>query len=329
MPRGKGLATLLPALAALVGLAVGCAAQSPTEATSRPAARSAGALSIPSIAPSISGAPVASSAPIAGGTKLPPRSTTPGKIACETLDCDLASEVCCVDEGVGRCVARTGAKGEQACGAKATSRDCDEALDCRAGETCCRRLDCSGGGSPCVDPGSADACVTRATCAPTEQCFAGDRACLPLSICPNGPCEEGHCPAPRPALACGAAKCAPGQSCCWDPVTRDGTCDCDGSTAGIGTRKLAVFSCESPGDCGGGYGCFSSTGIPSAPSFHCGMVATSCTRVVDGPYLCDQVADCPPLVVGDTSTGALSTLGPVGCRHDPTDPASVKRCVYP
>lgn len=326
MPRRKGPLTRLTGHLAILQLAVGCAAQSPTEATSRPTLTSAVAVPSVSVEPSTSA--VASSPPIAGVRKLPPRSATPGKIACETVDCDLASEVCCVDKGVGRCVARTGAGDAPACGAGASLRDCDEAADCGKGEACCRRLDCSGGGSPCVDPDSEDACATNATCTPAAQCFSGDRACLPQSSCANGPCEEGHCPAPRPALACGAAKCAPGQTCCWDPVTHEGSCDCAGSTAGT-SGQLAVFACESPSDCGGGRGCFSSTGLPASPSYHCGVVATSCTRVVDGPYLCDKLADCPPLVVGDTSTGALSTLGPVGCRHEPADPPTVKRCVYP
>lgn len=132
-----------------------------------------------------------------------------------------------------------------------------------------------------------------------------------------------------PSLACGDATCAPGKKCCWDPIAHKGSCGCDESAAGPGFGHLAVFACERPSDCGGGYGCFSSTGVPNYQSYTCGRVETSCTRVVDSPYLCDVVANCPPLIVGDTSTGALTSVGPNGCRHDPADPPSVKRCTYP
>jgi hypothetical protein len=93
-------------------------------------------------------------------------------------------------------------------------------------------------------------------------------------------------------------------------------------------QPRAVYSCERPSDCGKGYGCFSGTGFPYFETYSCREVETSCTRVVDSPYLCDKLADCPPRVVGDTSTAQLTTEKPISCTHDASDPPSVKRCVY-
>lgn len=304
----------------LLGSLAACAAPPPTEPTAHPV-ETAIASSVSSAASAPSAAP---SAPV---VERPIRTSTPGKIACGSVDCDLGTEVCCADAGTGRCVAKTASPTAEACGPKEAELRCDEGADCARGEACCRRVHCGPDQSPCVDPDADDACTSYASCVPSSQCYSGDLACLPHSTCSNGPCEGDRCPAAAAALPCGGVQCAPHKTCCWDPVAGKGTCECSETAPPAG--RLAVFACESPSGCGAGYGCFNSSGTPDFRVFHCGQVATSCTRVVDGPYLCEKLADCPPLVVGDTSTGALSTLKATGCRHDAEDPPTVKRCVYP
>ena len=85
----------------------------------------------------------------------------------------------------------------------------------------------------------------------------------------------------------------------------------------------SIFACQRPIDCGPGYGCFSRTGLADFAHFECGSIEHSCTRLVDFPYLCDKLRDCPPLPRAD---GAV--YEPKACSHDAADPAGVKTCVY-
>lgn len=272
------------------------------------------------LAASASAAPGASaSASPVPPPKRPPRSETPGKIQCETVDCDLAREICCVslETGAGRCLLRSVAPGANPCGLAATERRCDEAADCGASQACCAERDCSADRSPCMPPG-AEGCTDRWSCKPAEQCAPMDQVCLPGSSCAHGACTDGTCPTLAPGFACGQTKCKSGERCCWDPKARKGTCNCnpDGVSAG------SIYDCQRPGDCGPGYGCYSSLGLSDFQHYHCGIIDQSCTRLVDAPYLCDRLRDCPPLVRGD------AVYEPKSCAHDPSDPPGVKRCVY-
>lgn len=220
----------------------------------------------PQPAPLQPAAPVPS--PSLGLWRPPPplldrRSSTPGKIQCETLNCDLATEVCCHDDSkhLARCVPKGGPA--PLCGPREQLRACDESSDCSGGARCCRE-----------DHTGADGCEMgeRWVCNPSGCGQSGDPSaelCLPGSTCARGACREnetrsylqGLCPADTPPMACGAKRCAAGEFCCWTSIPRRGTCvkntdDCPMSYEQGHSRKL--FFCQSPADCATGE-CFNTS----------------------------------------------------------------------
>src|SRR5690606_6616166 len=168
--------------------------------------------------------PSASSSASAEETRapLPVRSSTPGKIQCETVDCDLATEVCCYDEAKGRarCVPNTGAAPR--CAPAEQERTCDESSDCGAGARCCRTEDADADCSNRRERWLCNPGGCGQTGDPTEE------LCLPGSACARGACREGTvrtslqglCPPDTPSMACGAKQCAAGEVCCWNSKMR-------------------------------------------------------------------------------------------------------------
>ncbi|MEZ4372885.1 MAG: hypothetical protein R3B07_18820 [Polyangiaceae bacterium] len=91
----------------------------------------------------------------------------------------------------------------------------------------------------------------------------------------------GICYAPPRALTCGATRCAAGDGCCFDPVSRRVSCvgasTCD--------ESALVFACVSSADCGPHLCCHSVVGS------YC---AASCPgeRGSYGEVLCRADSDC-------------------------------------
>lgn len=266
---------------------------------------------------------------------LPVRSATPGKVQCETVDCDLATEVCCVDEAamIGRCVPKGSAEAA-ACKPDELSRACDEAADCGANGHCCHEIS------------RDDECLAseRWACDPAGCSGGGDPSselCLPGSSCTRGACRateategwprEGLCPADFPPVACGSKTCAPGEACCWDSKGKKGSCvkdgeGCDPDYARGAGKKL--FSCRSPKDCGPNGECFASTGNAMLHEYACGTSRCNPMIGILGPYLCDKRDDCAPSITVIASETTDATYQLTGCGPDPEYPPGVKVCHY-
>ena len=308
------------------------AAPPPASGGAVPTGSAATAVPAPSGGLETSGGTAASVPP--AETEAVDRSTTPGKIQCETLDCDLATEVCCVDGGLGACVPRPTTADERPCGVgpQIEQRECDERADCAGEETCCRALlfrpDCS---SRVMRWSCAAACGSSGPWS--------DEVCLRDSTCKNGPCiaksdlvgwpNEGFCPLDTPALACGQATCKPGEKCCWDAMAGKGSCTADGSCYPPpgGPRFFELFACERPGDCVAGFDCFTSTGLELVHEYRCGHAACSYTMAIDGPFLCSELADCP-VMRRESDGGQARVLRPLSCKHESAFPPGVKVCGY-
>jgi hypothetical protein len=112
--------------------------------------------------------------------RLPKVSTSPGKIECATVECDLRTELCCQDHDTGRCVSLDDKAG---CGSKNVLwKRCDESADCGKGEVCCYspRPDpetiaenlCRKGG--CVDP-DMEICLAGGRCRNGQRCRLLDK----------------------------------------------------------------------------------------------------------------------------------------------------------
>ena len=255
-----------------------------------------------------------SAQPKAARAPLAPRATTPGKIQCETVDCDLATEVCCVSDPqqagqglVGSCVPKPAPNAEGATpwvcptNTLVTERSCDEASDCSAGKRCCtapydesnlKRESCE---SQC----GGERCLAGSTCGNGNVCDAKDGA------------RAGECPLAIKPPQCGKAACKLGQRCCWDGESKTGRCaeDC--------AEGAAWFECTRPEHCAQSYTCNT---WPGVTQYRCGGSG------FQGGVLCNSVKDCPK---------HLSALGfhpgaPVAKSCEPSKelPPGVKGCVY-
>jgi hypothetical protein len=263
---------------------------------------------------------------------LPIRSTTPGKIQCETLDCDLATEVCCFDESKkrARCVPNDGPS--PLCDPDEQERACDESSDCTGGARCCREFRAG------EDCGPSE----RWACHPLGCGRTGDPSnelCLPGSACAQGACREsgtrsdrqGLCPADTPPMACGSKRCAAGEFCCWTSKLRRGSCvksadDCPyGVTDPSHSRKL--FFCQSPADCPSKE-CFNATAIYFDQSFECGVSKCNVMSNFLGPRLCRSDADCPQEVELSAGEMSVRTHYFTDCSADKDYPPGVKVCHY-
>ncbi|MBI5534386.1 MAG: hypothetical protein HY898_16805 [Deltaproteobacteria bacterium] len=312
-----------------------------------PIERSAGSVNAPSAsaapsaAPSASPPTSASAAASAGPPAAPLRTTTPGKIQCETVDCDLATEICCVDVTEGRCLAKSKAVGPSPC-LKGTflpaevskrmiqERRCDESADCRSGERCCEFAE--------YDDTCQPSTAARWRCA--TKCPSGrehsDEVCLRGSSCATGPCVvapgvaesplQGYCPGFTPELACGQSTCKGGDVCCWDPKAHTGRCAKPGT---CNTKvETSEFACERPSDCGARFDCYNTTGMHGVEEYGCHQYRCSVNKLFAGPFLCDSAADCPVIVRHSGPTSSIKAYAPVRCRRSAEDPAGVKVCEY-
>lgn len=268
------------------------------------------------VAPSAS---AAASAVVAPPARLAVRASTPGVVQCENIDCNAASEVCCVlptadGKYVGHCAAKPNGDVTQSpccdpnnphfCGSArgvTIDRRCDEATDCGSNQRCCS-----------FGAGEGDLI--------TESCgdFCLEERCLPGSTCANGNrcgadpgALAGLCPLQIKPAKCGATTCAMGEACCWDATQGKGRCsvDCQGG---------ATFACTSPEQCAP-YQCNTWASL-DAERYVCGGEG-----FIAG-VLCRTLADCP------TNISALGYGPPApratACVHAKEHPPGVKSCVY-
>lgn len=270
---------------------------------------------------------VASAAPSAKPPVTHTAGTTPGLVRCGKVDCKLGSEVCCMDgDEIGACVpAGAGAK----CAEGTLERRCDESADCKPDELC--RLEktlAEGCGGP-----ERWACAPRR--APNGAPTTGE-VCLSGGTCSTGACKTygdpasatGECPAETPPQACGPLRCKAGEACCWNGKTRTGACvaadaECDsGDTSPDAVSSL--YACERASECEPGLACYSNLGNPMLEIFQCRPSRCSATTLIDGPFLCDTKADCPPDVADAIGGSYMLT----GCLPDNARPPGVKTCQY-
>ncbi len=150
---------------------------------------SAATTSIPSATAAPSAKPTAS-APVADLPLLAQASASPGKIRCATVECDLATELCCEawgkDHRVGTCLAKAGFKG---CPAKTTQvNQCDEPADCDKGKTCCYR--------PALPESLAETvCMDKCEDPDIEHCLPGGKCSKPGFKCKTSKKDDawGYC----------------------------------------------------------------------------------------------------------------------------------------
>lgn len=239
--------------------------------------------------------------------KIGVSSTTPGAIACNTVSCDLASQMCCLNitDGVGRCLAKEGAF----CRAGDIHAHCDENADCAGGQVCCPYWGCSGG------------CPPEHICQQAP-CDYGNEVCLPGGACRRGfrcVTDEtgmaGACQWENIGARCGGKRCSGDTPvCCWNAETKKG--ECVASSCPSESNRL---TCSGPADCGGS-ACvaYHFIGQPETEPDQ-GYVCGPLSHVVNS-VLCSSMKDCfqhPP-------TGAP----PLRCAHTAELPPGVKKCVY-
>lgn len=319
---------------AVLGVAACSAPSQAPEVTTLDVATSA-VVPSSSVAPPVGASAAPTAVTVATPTaSLPVRSATPGKVQCETVDCDLATELCCLDEssGKGRCVPKS-PPGGAACGPGEQVRACDEGGDCGATGHCCRsqRRD--------------DDCAATETWSCEASCGSSgeptDELCLPGSSCARGSCQaskdiagwprQGACPADGPPIACGATTCAPGEACCWSSKTKKGRCLKSGEDCSPDyekNRPAHLFRCRSSADCSGDQECFSSTGNMLSHEFSCGTVRCNPMIGILGPYLCKTKSDCAPSITVIASETTDATYNLTGCSQDPDYPPGIKVCKY-
>lgn len=131
-----------------------------------------------------------------------------------------------------------------------------------------------------------------------------------------------------PSLACGPLRCKAGQACCWNKKTQTGECVasdavCDAHDASI-EGGSSLYACERGSECEPGFACYSNLGTPMIEDFQCRPQRCSATTMIDGPFLCETKADCPPDVAD--ASGASHKL--TGCLPDTARPPGVKTCQY-
>lgn len=236
----------------------------------------------------------------------------PGVVACETVECNAKTEVCCADtkHHTGRCVPAPPASDTNPCADAEAPWRCDENADCGGGQTCCESYACS------------DGCPTERVCETglcsatnTEVCVQGAACRAGFSCFVDKGAKAGDCRLAPHTTPCGAKACAAGEACCWNKTAKQATCaeECDDVEGVVG------LNCVSPGQCGG-YACadFFVPGRPGGTSVGCMAASFAGDRA--SVILCRSVADCPRHL-GDL---------PTACRESYPDlPHGVKQCVYP
>ena len=110
---------------------------------------------------------------------LPIVATSPGKIDCETVECDARSEICCELYGspVRKCVAKSDPAG--CATVEALWKSCDELADCGDSEVCCyvARPDPSSTAmqvcrKKSCNPEESEACLPGGKCSGKKRCEA-------------------------------------------------------------------------------------------------------------------------------------------------------------
>lgn len=259
-------------------------------------------------------APTSQSAIAPDASALPPvPSTTPGKILCGALECDLRTQVCCESRDRAECVPKSSDPNKYACGDNedAVERHCDETPDCPKGQGCCASWGCSGG-CPQVDEceavpcrhGPLETCLPGGTCSPGFRCMVqeGNRT--------------GTCAYTNAGVACGASHRCSGATpaCCWNTKTRTGTCaaNCPGGD----NEDLMELHCLSSDDCGG-YPCANLTvGSNGVVFCNSGYYVPDQSSLV----FCRKLSDCPKMNMAGK---------PKACRPDRHYPGNAKVCIYP
>ncbi len=303
-------ALLIVAVSAAVAGFVACGTK-PTEQAVAPIAP---VVAVPTAQPSVTASASAEPTPPA---KLPIRSSTPGKVECDNVDCDLATEVCCVlplPEGgtIGKCVAKPeGAafatnpccKGDASyCGNSGMTieRRCDEASDCPDGQRCCAwgALEGDLERDTCDTKCFAERCLSGGTCSSGNRCVAGEDALA------------GQCNLRIKPPKCGSATCGAAEVCCWNADEKRAHCaeNCE--------EGEDVFACTGPDQC-----------VPYQCNTYTGPARYQCGG--DGfmaAVLCQTIKDCP------TQLNSLG-MGPNSptvraCKPDPKLPAGLKWCDY-
>jgi hypothetical protein len=238
---------------------------------------------------------------------------TPGKIQCETLDCDLATEVCCVTnpeskDRMAQCVPKPqmteNGQLPWVCGTDGLTveRSCDEQADCGSGKRCC---------TPLYDESELKREYCGAECG-GERCLAG-------STCTNGnPCATqeaergGECPLALKPPTCGSAVCKLGERCCWNGEDQQGRCAKD-----CGEDARVWFECTHPDQCAPGYACNT---WPGVMQYRCGGAG------FQGGVMCRTLKDCPKhLSALGTNPGAPVARS---CVHTALLPPGSKECLY-
>jgi hypothetical protein len=246
------------------------------------------------------------------GEKPPPQvpvtPSTPGRISCNTTTCDLATEVCCLNDrrGLGSCIP----KGEEnQCREGDVRARCDENADCAGKQVCCPYWGCSGG------------CPPEQICQDAP-CDYGPEVCRPGGTCrPGFTCKpgwtgrDGFCAWQDVGAQCGGKRCSGATPlCCWNEAAKVGTC----AASTCDNLDVARFYCSAPRDCGGSTcAALQTLGNPDAPRVSYGCASMS--HLVNA-VLCDTKKDCPR----HPPTGSV----PLACRHTPDLPPGVKGCVY-
>lgn len=218
-------------------------------------------------------------APVASRASAP--NTTPGKIKCGDVSCDVETEVCCADftGGGARCAKRPADLGDDVCGGSALTKYCDGAEDCPGG-ACCETAACTG------------------DCPPLYACESPRCETQPGGVCQGGACPHGFrcatsgaeasCVLANPGVHCGTKRCEGDTPlCCWNVKTKQSSCG--KSCPGDGMGDSAQLACAGVADCGG-YACGRFSSSP-AKNYACAGHSFAGDRF--SPILCASLADCP------------------------------------
>lgn len=289
--------------------------------------------SLPDAAPSPPNTERDATAAASASAEPPLRSSTPGAVQCETLDCDSKTETCCFDISTmqGRCLPRGSEEAQQCVGEDKEQRECDESADCASGSLCCiqKRYD-----EACESQVELWACQVGKSC---DYAVHSSEVCLTGSSCSGGPCKtdtrmlgskrQGLCPSTITDIPCGDNKCGLGKACCYDPSTKRGTCvkesdACEQEGASFLGRHL--YWCTKRSDCPEGSECFNATGQASHQEFSCGPTRCNVMSAMLGPFLCATKADCPPT----REDGEGNVYRVSGCAESSSAPKGVRLCEY-
>lgn len=319
--RGLTLLSRIAVATMVAVLAIHCGGEHQTSSTTKPhplppPPPPPSPTAEPSAAASTSNAAASASAAEAAKDPFPAPTSNRGKIGCGAATCAVGAEKCCFvdagpEESRAACAARNGPCPEQGLG---IAMECDEAADCKSGESCCWM------------PGREGSESYR--CAPRP--CDGEEMCTRGGTCPTGMrCQDlqlsqraatgGKCVVAEPGVECrvGGKKTRCGgetPTCCWNPKRKTGQCQAWKDACDVGDGKFGPqLGCAGPSDCAGGRCCY----VANASA---GKEGSACMNLCDGFFLCTQKSDCP---AEDEDGNKLH-----GCDSAPDLPRGVKKCTY-